>query len=408
MIETDKTITVFISYSWDSDEHKEWVLNLANKLSGDGSGIYVILDRYDLGVGKTMTQFMEKSVNQADRVLLIMTPDYKDKADNRVGGVGYEYSMITQEFYENQSNDKFIPIRRKGKFDESAPKFLKSIISHDMTNDLTFEKDFNDLIRVIYNEPEIKRPPLGKKPVFITKDLIKNTISLIDDNANLVMCKMKTYAKWTIDFRLNSLFDQNKTSLFKLVNSNILIDLANKRALPEILENNYKTSHQPNIIYEIPLKHQKAYNHLVNEKLIIEDGLIHYEFSEYGDQDIWLLSITQAFSTIFYLIVILNSIHKQLNRDANFSIDINFISDRRSLLYHSPFKYSQLFDLQTMIIPDNKADISLEFSEITKDTVFNSIENLYSIFCSENPKSQHPYVLLDRQHFDMLTDRFFK
>lgn len=36
----------FISYSWDSEEHKTWVRHLVDKLLQ--SGIPVILDQYDL------------------------------------------------------------------------------------------------------------------------------------------------------------------------------------------------------------------------------------------------------------------------------------------------------------------------------------------------------------------------
>jgi hypothetical protein len=339
-----------------------------------------------------------------------MTPNYKDKADNRIGGVGYEYSMITKELYDKQDIEKFIPIRRNGNLDESAPKFLDSYISHDMTTDLTFDNDFTELLRIIYDEPEIKRPPLGNKPTFMPKVSNTDSIDLIDDKSNLGKSHMNTFAKWTIDFRLNSLRDQGKSNLFRLVTSNIVIDKENKFSLPLILGNYYKVSHDPSIIYEIPLERFHAYNHLMHEKLIIEDGLIHYEFSEYGDQDIWLLYILQPFSTLFYLLVILNSIHKQLDRPADFTVDVNFHSDRRSLLYsnHSPFKYSGKFNLQTMSIPGNRGHVALSFSEITKDKVFKEFEKLYSIFIAENPKSLDPYITLDRPYFDMMTNDFFK
>ncbi len=89
-----KNKTVFISYSWDSPEHSEWVLNFANDLVK--GGVDVMLDQYDLSAGKELTHFMEKSVG-ADKIIMIMTPNYKLKADKREGGVGFEYSLITQE-----------------------------------------------------------------------------------------------------------------------------------------------------------------------------------------------------------------------------------------------------------------------------------------------------------------------
>ena len=40
--------TVFISYSHDSDEHKNWVLQLATRLRSNG--VDVILDRWNLNL----------------------------------------------------------------------------------------------------------------------------------------------------------------------------------------------------------------------------------------------------------------------------------------------------------------------------------------------------------------------
>lgn len=402
----NETISVFISYSWDTEEHKEWVLNLANELTDNG--VYVILDRFDLKAGKAMTHFMEKAVNQADKVLLIMTPKYKDKADNRLGGVGYEYSMISQELYEKIDNDKFIPIRREGSYAESAPKFLKSFLSHDMTNDVSYKSDFIELLRIICDEPEIKRRPLGKKPDFITKKATQKSTSLIDDTVNLQRSQMTSCAKWTIDISLNSLEDQQNHSLYNLITSNAKIDKDNKLTLPHILGHNFKKSHQPTILYENPLQRYLAYNHLAHEILLIDEGLIHYEFSEYGNQEFWLLYINQPFSTLFYLLSILKSIHEQLNRSVDLTININFESDSRSLLYsnHSPFNFPHLYSLQTMEIPGNKASMRKEVTELTSDSVFSLFEQLYSLFSNENPNSPYPFVKLDREHFDMVINDF--
>ena len=163
-MEPDKTSKVFISYSWDNEPHKNWVLNLANKLTENG--IYTFFDRYDLRAGKDMNHFMENSVQESDKVLLIMTPNYKMKAEKREGGVGYEISMITSEIFRNQQSDKFIPIVRLGKRDNCTPIFVKSKIDIDMSDDKKFEERFEELLRIIYNEPKIKRPILGGKPNF--------------------------------------------------------------------------------------------------------------------------------------------------------------------------------------------------------------------------------------------------
>ncbi len=156
---------VFISYSWDDEEHKKWVLNLAERLSSDG--VEVILDRYFLKPGANLPFFVENNIGRAHKIIMVFTPNYKLKADKRTGGVGYEYSIMNIELYNNiTSNEKFIPLLRKGEMSESIPTFMQQFIHIDVKNDENFENSYNDLIREIYNEPEIKKPNIGSKPDF--------------------------------------------------------------------------------------------------------------------------------------------------------------------------------------------------------------------------------------------------
>ncbi|WP_431471857.1 toll/interleukin-1 receptor domain-containing protein [Nonlabens sp. SCSIO 43208] len=168
----EKPLHIFISYSWDDEAHKEWVKKLADYLIEKG-GCEVTLDQYDLTTGGNTMLFMEKAVNDADKVLLILTPNYKLKADGRQGGVGAEYSMISQGLYGDQTNNtKFLPILRKGSLETSAPTFVQTTIYHDMSNDLKFEKMAFDLLRVVHGKPELVKPKRGKVPDFNSK--IKN------------------------------------------------------------------------------------------------------------------------------------------------------------------------------------------------------------------------------------------
>jgi hypothetical protein len=159
------TPVVFISYSWDNEEHKKWVLNLANRLCTDG--VDAILDQYYLKPGKNLPHFVENSISKAHRILIIFTPNYKLKADKRAGGVGYEYSIMNADLYKNQTaNDKVIPVLRTGKADDSIPTFMQQFIHIDLTNDENFENSYTDLLREIYNEPAIVKPAIGAKPTF--------------------------------------------------------------------------------------------------------------------------------------------------------------------------------------------------------------------------------------------------
>ncbi len=168
---TLKRINVFISYSWDGPDHQEWVLKLATDLM-ETFGINVILDQFELSAGKDLTHFMESSIESAHKVLVILTPNYKQKAENRKSGVGYETSMITQELFESPiSKIKFIPILREGSLNESSPKFLKSKLCHSMEDDGLYVNKLYELSKIIYDRPVIEKPALGKIPDFSSDDV---------------------------------------------------------------------------------------------------------------------------------------------------------------------------------------------------------------------------------------------
>jgi hypothetical protein len=157
---------VFISYAWDNDQHKEWVLTLATDLI-EQYGVVVLLDQFELSVGKSLTHFMSKSVMAADKVVIIGSPIYRQRAEDTMGGVGYENSLISQGLYELQANnDKYLPVLRLGKKTESFPGYINTLIYHPMQDDGRYQTDLQTLARLIYNKPAIVKPALGPIPDF--------------------------------------------------------------------------------------------------------------------------------------------------------------------------------------------------------------------------------------------------
>lgn len=156
---------VFISYSWDNEEHKEWVLNLANQLRKDG--VDVILDRYYLRPGKNVPFFVENSIRRSNRIITILTPNYKRKAENRLGGVGQEFSMINNELAKNISdNERIIPVLKSGSTDDSIPEFLQQYLYVSFSDSKKYNSNYEELLREIYKEPKVQIPELGDKPNF--------------------------------------------------------------------------------------------------------------------------------------------------------------------------------------------------------------------------------------------------
>lgn len=161
---------VFISYSWTTPNHERWVLELAERLVDNG--VDVVLDKWDLAEGQDKYAFMEKMVQDEtiNKVLIICDKGYKDKANDRAGGVGTETQIITPMIYSKAEETKFIPIiAQKGEkeFDEYMPHYLKSRIGIVMSCEESYMKGFEQLLRAIYDKPMFKKPKLGKKPSFL-------------------------------------------------------------------------------------------------------------------------------------------------------------------------------------------------------------------------------------------------
>lgn len=154
----------FISYSWDSEQHKTWTREFGEKLID--AGIDVILDQWDLKPGGDRFHFMETSVRRADAVLCVCTPNYVQKANDRSSGVGVEVSLMTPKFFDRVKKQKqFIPIIRDGD-GQLMPDFLDALVFVDFRKDVEFADKMEELLRHLHDEPKHRKPPLGEKPKF--------------------------------------------------------------------------------------------------------------------------------------------------------------------------------------------------------------------------------------------------
>lgn len=99
--------------------------------------------------GTELNLFMERMVSESDRVLIILTPTYKLKADKRENGVGYESVLISDELFKDQNTIKFVPIIRKGAKKECYPLYLGNRKGVLMTDDNAFDDVVEELINDI-------------------------------------------------------------------------------------------------------------------------------------------------------------------------------------------------------------------------------------------------------------------
>jgi len=158
---TRPTPSAFISYSWDSDEHRTWVRDFATRLRANG--VNVVLDQWDVQPGDQLPAFMERAVRENDYVIIICTPSYAERSNQRRGGVGYEGDIMSGEVLTNQNQRKFIPIFRDGnQWQTAAPTWLQGKYYIDLRGNPYDEDRYQDLLTTLHGLRPT-RPPLGER-----------------------------------------------------------------------------------------------------------------------------------------------------------------------------------------------------------------------------------------------------
>lgn len=169
--EAIKSPMAFTSYSWTTPEHRDRVRMLVDRLRGDG--VDMILDVYRLKEGHDKYAFMEQMVTdpEVSKVLVICDKRYAENANARIGGVGTESIIISQEVYEKVDQNKFIPVVTE--FDEQGkpylPAYMKGRMFIDLSSEEKLAENYETLLRAIYDRPLHEEPTVGTPPSFLTE-----------------------------------------------------------------------------------------------------------------------------------------------------------------------------------------------------------------------------------------------
>jgi hypothetical protein len=153
---------VLISYSHDTPEHAQHVLELANRLRADG--IDSIIDQYAVAPAEGWPRWIEKQIRDSDFVVMVCTEIYYARVmgeeEPGIGrGVRWEGHLIYQAIYNAESmNTKFIPVLfESGKYAHIPAPVQSTTFYFAQTED-----GYEDLYRRLTNQPRALKPALGK------------------------------------------------------------------------------------------------------------------------------------------------------------------------------------------------------------------------------------------------------
>jgi len=152
---------VFISYSHGEESHNNWVADIGNFLRQNG--VDARLDIWHLRRGMDLPQFMTNELALADRVILISDETYAQKADGRLGGVGWE-TMIIQGDLGTLTPDstKYLVVVKSNNLNDGTPKYLRTKFAIHWSPSSNEGTNKKILLREIFDAVSI--PPIGSRP----------------------------------------------------------------------------------------------------------------------------------------------------------------------------------------------------------------------------------------------------
>lgn len=163
-----ENIKIFISYSWDSSEHRTWVNKLADTLE-EIEEISVTWDGYDLDSLVDKNHFMEAGIHEADYVLVVTTAQYKAKADSRMNGVGIETILASAVHWDGMLRDKRSKLIVMQREQYSTPRYLKGHFHLDFTEDTQFPKQIEELLALLRGSATVQRPKKNRSIAGLTE-----------------------------------------------------------------------------------------------------------------------------------------------------------------------------------------------------------------------------------------------
>lgn len=158
-----KKIKVFVTYSRDGSYHNTKVIDFTN---------FLRLNDFEANVDRSITQeatathfgkMMHTNITESDKVIVVLSENYKVKAEKFEGGAGKEYSYIINDI--DKAKDKYILVS----FQKLTKKTLNKIAPLEFVNrdivDLVKDEDedFEQLFSKLRSSKTIQFAPISNE-----------------------------------------------------------------------------------------------------------------------------------------------------------------------------------------------------------------------------------------------------
>lgn len=146
---------IFVSYSWVDEKPDQNVLQLVAKLRKNGYEAECDVMKMQEQTSINFIEMMTMNLQEAEKVIVVLSEAYKKKADSFKGGVGEEYRYIIGNI--SKERKKYILVSFDKNFEKVQPDFL----SRNQIICLNDDDGFNQLLYKLNNMGEFSFPEVN-------------------------------------------------------------------------------------------------------------------------------------------------------------------------------------------------------------------------------------------------------
>jgi len=232
---------IFVTYSWESGEHKDRVISLTDHLR-KAEGFNAQMDEmiFQDQTATDLNKMMFTNIHKASKVIVVLSRGYKQKAEKDEGGVGIEYNIILKDIEVNPQ--KYILVS----FEPFSADIIPFGFKGRIITTLTSPDGIDELVRKLGGNIKYEFSPVAPQKRVVPPKPISTLMLTGKSSSN--QAKVNDDGPWNgqvVREGLTNAIDSNDTQALKILlqqNSFLFYQLVTR-----------KDFQQP-IFYGVPLK----------------------------------------------------------------------------------------------------------------------------------------------------------
>jgi len=154
--------SVFVSYAWGNENFNNKVVSFVNFLRENGYNASMDKLESQKETATNFNKMMIQSIQNSNKVIIILSPKYKERADTFSGGAGFEFNMVLNELKNNDNKFIFVSFGTNSR-EEITPLSIKEREVIDLKQDQ--DNNYNSLFAKLEDKSTIIFSDINKDKV---------------------------------------------------------------------------------------------------------------------------------------------------------------------------------------------------------------------------------------------------